>query len=182
VGCAKEDVEEIRYLGPTLASWRTEILEHDNTGASNGPTEGLNLGVKKVKRCGHGCRTFHHYRLRVLLHAGGITWPTRVAPPRIRTRLPTRSRSACSARHSVRIAPQPPERRRVRVRLRSARSDACQALRTCVPSAAMASLTPASSSHVWTVTVRGMRGQTAMKGDCRGQAVVVVSASRRLDG
>jgi hypothetical protein len=81
VGCAKEDVEEIRYLGPTLASWRTEILEHDNTGASNGPTEGLNLRVKKVKRCGHGCRTFHHYRLRVLLHAGGITWPTRAAPP-----------------------------------------------------------------------------------------------------
>ncbi len=41
----------------------------------NGPTEGLNLCVKKVKRCGHGFRTFEHYRLRVLLHAGGVTWP-----------------------------------------------------------------------------------------------------------
>ena len=32
------------------------------TGASNGPTEGLNLCVKKVKRCGHEFRTFEHYR------------------------------------------------------------------------------------------------------------------------
>jgi transposase len=88
MGCAQDDVEEIRSLGRTLASWRTEILEHHHTGASNGPTEGLNLCVKKVKRCGHGFRTFHHYRLRVLLHAGGVTWPTRPAPPRIRTRPP----------------------------------------------------------------------------------------------
>lgn len=87
-GCADDDVDEIRSLGRTLASWRTEILEHHNTSASNGPTEGLNLCVKKVKRCGHGFRTFDHYRLRVLLHAGGVTWPTRPAPPRIRTRAP----------------------------------------------------------------------------------------------
>ena len=63
----------------------TEILAHHTTGASNGPTEGLNLCVKKVKRCGHGFRTFEHYRLRVLLHAGGVTWPDRPSPPRIRT-------------------------------------------------------------------------------------------------
>lgn len=87
-GCAADDVEEIRSLGKTLASWRTEILEHHNTGASNGPTEGLNLCVKKVKRCGHGFRSFEHYRLRVLLHAGGVTWPRRPSPPRIRTRAP----------------------------------------------------------------------------------------------
>jgi transposase len=87
-GCAEDEVEDIQALGRTLASWRTEILEHHKTGASNGPTEGLNLCVKKVKRCGHGFRTFDHYRLRVLLHAGGVTWPTRPAPPRIRTRAP----------------------------------------------------------------------------------------------
>jgi transposase len=87
-GCLADDVEEIQALGRTLASWRAEILEHHKTGASNGPTEGLNLCVKKVKRCGHGFRTFEHYRLRVLLHAGGVTWPTRPAPPRIRTRAP----------------------------------------------------------------------------------------------
>jgi len=87
-GCLADDVEEIVALGKTLKSWRTEILAHHTTGASNGPTEGLNLCVKKVKRCGHGFRSFQHYRLRVLLHAGGVTWPTRPQPPRIRTRAP----------------------------------------------------------------------------------------------
>jgi len=88
IGCAADDVAEVRSLGTTLASWRTEILAHHDTGASNGPTEGLNLCVKKVKRCGHGFRSFEHYRLRVLLHAGGITWPDRPRPPRIRSRSP----------------------------------------------------------------------------------------------
>jgi transposase len=88
VACRADDVAEIRSLGKTLASWRTEILAHHDTGASNGPTEGLNLCVKKVKRCGHGFRNFEHYRLRVLLHAGGVTWPARPRPPRLRTRAP----------------------------------------------------------------------------------------------
>ena len=87
-GCADDEVPEIRSLGKTLASWRSEILAHHDTGASNGPTEGLNLCVKKVKRCGHGFRSFENYRLRVLLHAGGVTWPSRPRPPRIRTRAP----------------------------------------------------------------------------------------------
>ncbi len=87
-GCTSDDVAEVRSLGKTLASWRTEILAHHDTGASNGPTEGLNLCVKKVKRCGHGFRSFQNYRLRVLLHAGGITWPRRPRPPRIRSRSP----------------------------------------------------------------------------------------------
>ena len=87
-GCLADEVDEFRSLGNTLRSWRTEILAHHHTGASNGPTEGLNLCVKKVKRCGHGFRSFENYRLRVLLHAGGATWPTRPSPPRIRTRAP----------------------------------------------------------------------------------------------
>ena len=87
-GCLNDDVLEIQSLGRTLAAWRAEILAHHATGASNGPTEGLNLCVKKVKRCGHGFRSFEHYRLRVLLHAGGVTWPARPSPPRIRTRAP----------------------------------------------------------------------------------------------
>ena len=87
-GCIADDVEEIRSLGNTLSSWRAEILAHHDTGASNGPTEGLNLCVKRVKRCGHGFKRFEHYRLRVLLHAGGVTWPSRSRPPRIRTRAP----------------------------------------------------------------------------------------------
>jgi transposase len=72
-GCTSDDVAEIQSLGRTLAAWRAEILAHHTTGASNGPTEGLNLCAKKVKRCRHGFRSFEHYRLRVLLHAGGIT-------------------------------------------------------------------------------------------------------------
>lgn len=88
-GCRLDHVEEIRSLGRTLAKWRDEIINHHTTGASNGPTEGLNLLVKKVKRAGHGFRSFTNYRLRILLHAGGVDWPaTRPAPPRIRTRTP----------------------------------------------------------------------------------------------
>ncbi len=60
----------------------------------NGPTEGLNLCVKKVKRCGHGFRTFEHYRLRVLLHAGGITWPERPDRHASEPALPTQTRRA----------------------------------------------------------------------------------------
>jgi transposase len=88
VGCLGDEVPEIVSLGKTLRRWRPEILARHDTGASNGPTEGLNLCVKKVKRCGHGFRTFEHYRLRVLLHTGGVTWPQRPQPPRIRTRSP----------------------------------------------------------------------------------------------
>ena len=88
-GCRADWVGEIRSLGRTLTRWRSEILNHHHTGASNGPTEGLNLLVKKVKRAGHGFRSFPNYRLRILLHAGGVDWPsTRPAPPRIRTRTP----------------------------------------------------------------------------------------------
>ena len=87
-GCRADDVEEIRSLGNTLASWRAEILAYRDTGASNGPTEGLNLLVKKVKRCGHGFRNFDNYRLRVLLHTGGVSWPSRPHPPRVRERSP----------------------------------------------------------------------------------------------
>ncbi len=87
-GCIADDVEEIVSLGKTLTSWRTEIVAHHRTGASNGPTEGLNLSVKKVKRCGHGFRSFENYRLLVLLHAGGVRWPERSVVPPIRTRSP----------------------------------------------------------------------------------------------
>jgi hypothetical protein len=44
-------------------------------GCSNGPTEAINLLIKKVKRVGQGFRNFANYRLRLLLHCG-ITWQT----------------------------------------------------------------------------------------------------------
>jgi transposase len=87
-GCAKDPVPEIRSLGRTLEKWRTEILAHIDTGASNGPTECLNLMVKEVKRCGRGFENFEHYRLRVLLRAGRPHWPDRPSPPIIRTPRP----------------------------------------------------------------------------------------------
>lgn len=85
-GCVSDEVPEIRSLGRTLSRWRSEILAYHDTRASNGPTEGLNLLIKKVKRAGHGFVKFEHYRLRILLHAGGVNWPHRPHPPRIRAR------------------------------------------------------------------------------------------------
>jgi transposase len=73
-GCLSDEVSEIVSLGNTLQRWRTQILAHHLTGASNGPTEAMNLLVKKIKRCGHGFKSFRNYRLRVLLHCGGIKW------------------------------------------------------------------------------------------------------------
>lgn len=87
-GCLADPVAEIRALGKTLQRWRTEILAHHHTAASNGPTESLNLLVKEVKRCGRGFENFEHYRLRVLLRAGRPTWPHRPSPPILRTPRP----------------------------------------------------------------------------------------------
>jgi len=81
--CADDDVPEIRTMGRTLSHWREEILNHHRTGASNGPTEGMNFCAKQVKRAGRGFAAFDHYRLRMLLNAGGVTWPTTIRPPRI---------------------------------------------------------------------------------------------------
>jgi transposase len=87
-GCRADDGPEVRSLGETLARWKTEILNHHRTGTSNGPTEGQNFCVKQVKRAGRGFTCFEHYRLRVLLYAGGVRWPRRPSPLRIRTRTP----------------------------------------------------------------------------------------------
>jgi len=59
---------------PAPCVWQAEILAwHLTAGCSNGPTEAVNLLVKKVKRVGHGFRNFANYRLRLLLHCG-VTW------------------------------------------------------------------------------------------------------------
>lgn len=85
--CLADEVPEIQTLGRTLQQWRPEILNHHRTGASNGPTEGMNLCIKKVKRAEHGFHRFDHYRLRVLLHTGGCPWDQLTNRPRpIRTR------------------------------------------------------------------------------------------------
>lgn len=79
-------VPELRTLVTTLHRWRTEILAHHRTGASNGPTEAVNLGVKNIKRTGRGFRNFTNYRLRLLL-ALGVAWHPQPVT-RIRARRP----------------------------------------------------------------------------------------------
>jgi transposase len=67
-------VAELSRLARTVKAWEVEILAfHSTDGCSNGPTEAVNLLVKRVKRVGHGFRNFANYRLRLLLHCG-VTW------------------------------------------------------------------------------------------------------------
>jgi transposase len=69
-------VVELSRLARTVRAWEAEILAfHSTTSCSNGPTEAVNLLIKKVKRVGHGFRNFTNYRLRLLLHCG-VSWPT----------------------------------------------------------------------------------------------------------
>jgi transposase len=69
-------VAELSRLARTVRAWEAEILAwHATGGCSNGPTEAVNLLIKKVKRVGHGFRNFTNYRLRLLLHCG-VTWQT----------------------------------------------------------------------------------------------------------
>jgi transposase len=68
---------ELSRLVRTVRAWEGEILAFHATtnGCSSGPTEAVNLLVKKVKRVGHGFRNFANYRLRLLLHCG-VRWQT----------------------------------------------------------------------------------------------------------
>lgn len=85
--CADSEVPELRRLARTIDAWREELLAYfDTGGVSNGPTEAMNLLIKKIKRVGHGFRNFENYRLRLLLHCG-VDWHTQ-QPTRIRGRLP----------------------------------------------------------------------------------------------
>lgn len=53
-----------------------------------------NFCAKQVKRAGRGFTRFDHYHLRVLLYAGGVTWPTQIRPPRITSTRPHSSRKS----------------------------------------------------------------------------------------
>ena len=87
VHCADSNVPELHRLAATIDGWREELLAYFDTGGiSNGPTEAMNLLIKRIKRTGHGFRNFDNYRLRLLLHCG-VDWHTQ-QPTRIRGRLP----------------------------------------------------------------------------------------------
>jgi transposase len=56
------DDEQLTRLAATIDSWRAELLAYFDTGGiSNGPTEAINLLIKKIKRVGHGFRNFDNY-------------------------------------------------------------------------------------------------------------------------
>jgi transposase len=79
---------ELSRLARTVRAWEAEILAfHTTNGCSNGPTEAVNLLIKKVKRVGHGFRNFTNYRLRLLLHCG-VSWQTHQTA-RLRNHSPT---------------------------------------------------------------------------------------------
>jgi len=74
--CADSEVPELHRLARTLDSWHDELLARFTVaGVSNGPTEAVNLLIKKIKRVGHGFRNFTNYRLRLLPHCG-VDWQT----------------------------------------------------------------------------------------------------------
>ena len=76
---APEAGPELARLAKTLRRWRTQILAHHATGASNGPVEAANLLIKQVKRSGRGLRNAANYRLRILL-AGGVNPTCKTQP------------------------------------------------------------------------------------------------------
>ena len=76
--CRQAEVRELTRLSRTVRRWQPQVLAWHATALTNGPTEAVNLLVKKVKRVGHGFRNFENYRLRLLLHCG-VQWQTRPA-------------------------------------------------------------------------------------------------------
>jgi transposase len=82
--CRGRGAVAARPNGQDLGGRDPRLPQH--RGCSNGPTEAMNLLVKKVKRVGHGFRNFTNYRLRLLLHCG-VRWQTH-RTARLRGRYP----------------------------------------------------------------------------------------------
>jgi hypothetical protein len=55
--CRTADVVELRRLASTVRRWEHEIFGWHRTGLSNGPTEAMNLLIKKIKRVGTASAT-----------------------------------------------------------------------------------------------------------------------------
>jgi len=61
---------EVRRLARTLHNWFNEIVAWHLARVSNGPTEGMNNLLKRVKRGAFGFTNFKNFRIRALLYAG----------------------------------------------------------------------------------------------------------------
>ena len=78
----------MRTLARTLSNWFDPIVAWHQAKVSNGPTEGMNNLLKRVKRVAFGFTNFENFRIRALLYAGraqlqsarldrgGLTWLT----------------------------------------------------------------------------------------------------------
>jgi len=57
--CADAGIPELQRLARTISAWQDQLLAYFHTGrASNGPTEAVNLLIKRIKRVGFGFRNF----------------------------------------------------------------------------------------------------------------------------
>ena len=65
---------EANTLGRTLRTWAAQVTNWHLGRYSNGPTEGANNRIKRVKRAGYGISRFEHLRIRALLYAGNPNW------------------------------------------------------------------------------------------------------------
>ena len=61
---------EVRHLARTLSNWFEPIVAWHHAKVSNGPTEGMNNLLKRVKRVAFGFTNFENFRIRALLYAG----------------------------------------------------------------------------------------------------------------
>jgi transposase len=66
----RSGILEFVDLARTVRAWEPGLLAHFDSGATNGPTEGITNLIKVVKRQGFGYRNFDNFRLRVLYRCG----------------------------------------------------------------------------------------------------------------
>jgi transposase len=69
-GSKKSAPAEVRRLARTLRNWFDGIVAWHQARVSNGPTEGMNNLIKRVKRVAFGFTNFENFRIRALLYAG----------------------------------------------------------------------------------------------------------------
>jgi len=70
LGSRRTSPFEVRRLARTLQNWFDSICAWHEARVSNGPTEGMNNLLKRVKRVAFGFTNFQNFRMRALLYAG----------------------------------------------------------------------------------------------------------------
>ena len=69
-GSKRSAPSEVKHLARTLSRWFSSIVAWHEARVSNGPTEGMNNLLKRVKRVAFGFPNFENFRIRALLYAG----------------------------------------------------------------------------------------------------------------